>query len=80
MSDLITAEGKVPKQTFKANFNNAILDELWGKLDIIRSAAILRYGSGNRAYSTSETISNFFRKWKKGSRKVRFFLKTQKHI
>jgi hypothetical protein len=79
MSDLLTPLGKISLRTFVANLGVRIPDDLWITLDKIRNAALLCYNTGDREYGTSETMSDFFGKWKKGSRKIRCLLSKDKN-
>jgi hypothetical protein len=74
LSDLIINEGKIPRRTFCANLGFVIPDNLWEKLDKIRSTALLRYNTGTRAGRPQESPEVFFNRWKKGSKKIRLFL------
>jgi hypothetical protein len=66
MNDILNNNVKIHKRNFNATLGLNIDAELWAKLDKIRSAAMLRYGTG-----PSESVAKFFAKWKKGSRKIR---------
>jgi hypothetical protein len=68
MCDLITPQGKITRRNFNINQNFIVTDELWSKLDKIRNTAMLRYGIDT---GPAEQVSDFFNKWKKGSRKIR---------
>jgi hypothetical protein len=74
ISDILTPEGKVNKRRFIEYIGGAIDNNLWETLDKIRSAALLRFGTGERAYSPTQSVNEFFMSWKRGSRKIRCFL------
>jgi hypothetical protein len=77
MSDILTPEGKIHKRVFNGIFEGSITNDLWESLDKIRSAALLRYGSGDRAYAKIDSVHGFFSRWKKGSRKIRCLLSNE---
>jgi hypothetical protein len=74
MSDLLAEGIKISKRDFSTNMGLQITDELWRKLDKLRNTAILRYNSDTNFYSPDESMSDFFRRWKKGSQIVRLVL------
>jgi hypothetical protein len=74
MNDLLAEGTKISKRAFSTNMGIQTTDELWRKLDKLRNTAILRYNSDANFYSPDESMSEFFRRWKKGSRNVRLVL------
>jgi exonuclease III len=72
ISDLLINGQKINKPTFTRNIGAEISQNFWSKLDKIRNAAVLRYGSDD--YLPVKPIENFFTEWKKGSKKVRNIL------
>jgi hypothetical protein len=74
MTDLLAEGTKISKRAFSTDMGVQTTDELWRKLDKLRNTAILRYNSDANFYSQEESMSDFFRRWKKGSRNVRLVL------
>jgi hypothetical protein len=72
MLDLIRDGTKIPKREFVRNNGLNIDNEVWRKLDNIRSAAITKYGSNN--HLICQSLQNFIERWKRGSKKVRQIL------
>jgi Reverse transcriptase (RNA-dependent DNA polymerase)/zinc-binding in reverse transcriptase len=69
ISDLVINGQKLNKANFTRTIGFDISVEFWRKLDKIRSAAILRYGSDD--YLPVKTMERFFSEWKRGSKKIR---------
>jgi hypothetical protein len=74
MTDILSNGEKINKRNFSAALGRDVDAELWTKIDKVRNAAVLRYGSGSREFLPSEDLAEFFRTWKKGSRKIRNIL------
>jgi exonuclease III len=72
ISDLVLNGQKISKPVFCRNIGGNISADLWQKLDKIRNAALLRYGSDD--YLPVKTLEQFMTEWKKGSKKIRMVL------
>jgi Reverse transcriptase (RNA-dependent DNA polymerase) len=72
ISDLIINGRPLTKNQFTANIGFNITNELWQKLEKIRSAAKTKYGSDD--YLPVKSSQQFFAEWKKGSKKIRLVL------